>query len=62
MNEIQRLSLKEKLENPNLSHKERAQIELRLYKMDNRPEWGLRILFGSVIIFMLILAIVSTSK
>ncbi|MNB79179.1 hypothetical protein D3C75_259060 [compost metagenome] len=62
MNEEKRLTLLNQLENPNLTYKEKAKIEYQLFELDNHPQYGLMILFGSIIVFLLIFTIVLTSK
>lgn len=57
MNEMKRRSFEKELNNPNITDKEKARIEYKLYKMENRPERGLMIFFGSVILIMLIITL-----
>lgn len=56
------IEIEHQLRNEDLCEETRGKLTASLYKLQNRPEWGLRVLFCSAILFFLILTITLTSK
>lgn len=57
MNISKRKSKIEQLETLNISERDRLKVQYELYKMDNQPDWMMRIFFGMCLVSLLIVTI-----